>query len=165
MSDKKLDRPALFITTQTTLPVLTSLAFAFSVGAVALAAGQDWPRTDLPRLPWSNKEVAVTCFGVAALMFLLATNACVRSHAWDYGALSPERIAELELSSDAAYKERCNDKRNVWHQFAAVTYNLGALLLLTGLASLFWGVYGLLSLIYGGVVVVLFVGLLFSKFL
>lgn len=165
MSDRQLDRPALFITTQTTLPVLTSLAFAFSVGAVALAAGQDWPRTDLPRLPWSNKEAAVTCFGVAALMFLLATNACVRSHAWDYGALSPERIAELELSSDDNYKKRCKNKRKGWHQFAAVTYNLGALLLLIGLASLFWGVYGLLSLIYGSVVVVLFIGLFLSKFL
>jgi hypothetical protein len=52
-----------------------------------------------------------------------------------------------------------------WHRFATITYNLGALLLFAGFAFLFRGVYGLLSIIYGGVVVILFVGLLGSKFL
>jgi hypothetical protein len=164
VSDRKtLDRPALFLTTQTTLPVLTSLAFAFSLGAVALAAGRDWPLTDLPVVPWSNKQVAVTCFGIAALMFLIATNACVSSHAWDYGALSPERITELHLSEEAAYKQRCQKKRNLWHKVAALSYNGGALLLLAGLAALFQGVHDFLSVIYGAVLTILIAALLLSR--
>lgn len=145
-----LDEPALFLTTQSTLPVLTSLAFAFSVGAIALAANRDWPQTDFPLLAISNKQLGAHCFGFAALMFLFATNACVRSHSWDYGALSPERIKELNLTDDSHYKDRCYTNRNDWHRFAAVTYNAGALLLLVGLAALFWKIYPVLSFVYAG---------------
>jgi hypothetical protein len=57
--------PALFVTTQTTIPVLTQLMVAFSLAAVGIAASSNWSATI--RFPFHELTTKEICLWGAPL--------------------------------------------------------------------------------------------------
>lgn len=146
---KTPDEPALYITTQTTIPILTTLMFGLSLGILALAAGKDWPTGQLPSWAFhlQSKDTSLVLLGLASLLFLISTEACVKSHGWDYFALPEECRSRERLSTNNSYLERCSKRSQLWHKLAVYAYLLGFIMVLLGLSSALHPTCSTLSLI------------------
>lgn len=141
------DEPALFITTQTTIPQLTAIMFAFSLAMLAFSASAEWPDKSI-LIGITTKNLAFALLGVSAFFFIIATTSCVKSHAWDYWALSKERRDDDGLSNDENYKNRCKSRSRSWHRLAVWTYNLGFMTVMLGVFFLFWPISRITSVTF-----------------
>lgn len=133
------DEPALYLTVQATLPRLTTSMFAFSLAAIGFLAKGGWEDQSVPLL-WftlSTHQVSFACFGLAVICFHLATEGCVKSHAWDYEALSKDRRASEGISDDAHYKERCRVKLEKVFRRTVWAYRFGFFFVMIGCSVLF----------------------------
>jgi hypothetical protein len=135
---EKRDEPALYITTSTTLPVLTTALFAFTLAAMALQ-----PRPLEP----GRIDVAVSAFladaapmmlALGALGFLFATVSCLRAHAWDYSVMNETYIKMHNVCTDPEYQKTCLDEQKMWHARAVRGYRFGLGSALLGFASQVW---------------------------
>jgi hypothetical protein len=147
---RRPDEPALYITTQTTIPILTTLMFTFAVAMIGVIASGKWPISVLPLSPSyqvNTRDVAYVLIGVSALLFIFATEACVRSHAWDYFAISDEHRKFSNISEDEGYKHDCSYHSRVWHAFAALAYTFGLILIMCGIGVLFLRVSYIISIL------------------
>jgi hypothetical protein len=161
------DQPALFITTQTTIPQLTALMFAFSLAMLAFATSAEWPDTSL-LIGITTKNFAFALLGVSAFLFIIATTSCVKSHAWDYWTLSKERRDDDGLSDDVNYKQRCKKRSHAWHRIAVWSYNSGFILVILSVSLLFWPVSKITSITFfiglGLIIIIKFIVMLRPDF-
>jgi hypothetical protein len=143
------DLPALFVTTQTTIPLLTTAMFAFSLGLIGVAAITDWPTVTLPQCSIGTRDVAFPFLALSSFLFLFSTEACVVSHAWDYYQVPQERRDHDRLSKETTYIARCLKHSTAWHARAVWAYRIGFIAATLGLLFLFWPVSIVTSLLAG----------------
>jgi hypothetical protein len=130
--------PALLLTVQNTLPVLTTLLFTLSLAMIGfIGTAEKWLYFDLPT-GGSSKDLALWLLSASAFLFLLTATCCVKAHAWDYYSITLERRKEEGLSSEGRYKNRCWTYSWLWHKVAIWSYTFGVFALLLGVAILFW---------------------------
>ena len=129
------DEPALFITTQKTLPVLTTLMFGFSMGMLAIAATVELTPIILLSTV-TNIDAAYILLGLSAMLFIESTASCVKSHGWDYYSISMERRDNENISKVESYIKMCLKRNKLWHLIAAYCYNIGLFTVLSGAAFL-----------------------------
>jgi hypothetical protein len=146
----KRTEPALFTTTQTTIPILTQIMAGFSLAAIAIAASAA-SSISIPCLPFelTTKGVSLALIGLSALLFLFATEACIKSQAWDYFVLSEDRRKFIDLSDTEDYIDKCLTERDSWHRIAVWSYRLGIISIMLGTAFLFWPLSKATSVIIG----------------
>jgi hypothetical protein len=144
----KRSEPALFITAQTTIPTLTEIMSAFSIGLIAIVAA--FSGTSNPLL-WgiTLKDLALVMLGFSALLFWLATESCIKSQAWDYYAVSKERRTADNLSTEADYIASCLEVSRDWYVRAVYAYRFGGISMILGVAILFWPISRLTSVAMG----------------
>jgi uncharacterized protein YegP (UPF0339 family) len=131
--------PALLITTQTTVPVLTQLMVAFSLAAVGIAASSDLHTTiRFSLFELTTREITLGLFVVSVFLFVFATESCIRSHSWDYFAVSDERRRFLGFSDDRQYIMKCLKLSETWHALAVWSFRVGMLFTIVGAAFLVW---------------------------
>lgn len=164
-----ITEPALYLTTQTTLPQLTALLFALSIALIAVSINIDWNAEPLPLISLGNTEAALFLFSLSAMLFVFSMSACVKSHAWDYFSLSEERREYLGIGRDKKYISNCQERRNYWHSRAVRSYFCGFIFLLIGIILLFWFTSRLTSgTILFGLLLYILIGILdkykFQKF-
>lgn len=142
--------PSLYISTQTTIPVLTQIMTGFSVGALAIAASapDKWSVDTIFLFNLTVRDWAFILFGISALSFLFTTEACVKSQSWDYFILSQERRDFNNTSDLKAYVEYCIVKSRLWHKTAVWAYRLGIMAIMLGLAVLFRHISLFISVIF-----------------
>ena len=122
----RIDEPALFLTAQTTLPVVAALGAAIAIALI--------PLSEITRYV---ERIAVVIAVLALLAFVVSVQSCVKVHGWDIGSLGPNRREELaSLSSEAIL--RCIERRGMWYFLAAHTFNIGWLLVLASIALIFY---------------------------
>jgi hypothetical protein len=137
----ELDEPALPLTIQTTIPVLTTLLFTLSLAMIGfIVSVQNWESFSLPILGSPSKDVALMLLSLSAFLFLFTATGCVKAHAWDYYSISPERRTEERLATTDSYINKCWNYSWVWYKVAIWSYSLGVIFLLLGTATLFWKV-------------------------
>jgi hypothetical protein len=138
-TDNRPTEPALFLTAQGTLPRLTTAMFAFSLAAIGLVGRTDWPawHYTLGEYEFSTTTIAFALFAVAVLAFHRATEGCVKTHGWDYFALSAERRKGEGISDHADYIGDCRTRMTLWFRRTIIAYRLGFLAVMTGAAVLF----------------------------
>lgn len=160
--------PALFITTQTTIPVLTTALFAFSLVMIDVGTGNSlkseeiclpsWQQTATCLWQFKTTDAAYALLGIAAVAFLFSTQACVQSHAWDYYSIPAEQRAALKLSVEESYIKECTEKSENWHRWAILSYRVGILCGMYGVGFLFWSVSKIVSILtasYGTIIVII----------
>lgn len=158
----KATEPALFLATQTTIPILTQMMAGFSLGAVGIAASATWSTTIPFLFQPTTREVSLVLLSVSVLFFVFATAACIKSQSWDYFAVPEERRNYDNLQDTVAYIDKCLKERKIWHGIAVRSYRLGVVSIILGAAFLLWplsrltsymiGVYVPTSIILGWVV-------------
>ena len=137
----ELDEPAMPLTIQTTIPVLTTLLFSFSLAMIGvIATVKDWPSQPLCLLNRESKTIALWLWSMAAFFFLFSVIGCVKAHAWDYYALPQERRDAEGLSTKSSYKNRCSNFCWAWYKIAILNYYFGLATLLLGISALFYAV-------------------------
>jgi hypothetical protein len=135
----ELDEPALLLTVQTTVPVLTTLLFTLSLTILGfLFTVEKWPDYNILGTGIMTKDVALWMLSLAAFLFLLVVVACVKSHAWDYHTLSKERRSDEKLSSEEHYVAKCENHAWSWYKAAIVGFYIGTSCLMAGVAALFY---------------------------
>lgn len=134
------NEPALFATTQVTVPVLTTAMFAFSLAVIGIASDSGWQSIPLPLMGLQTKDIAFVLLGVSALSFLSATEACIRSHAWDFYAIPTGRLKIEKISEDPSYIAHCMSQNRLWHKYAVWAYRAGFVSVLSAVVVLFWPV-------------------------
>ncbi len=145
----KATEPALYVTTQTTIPILTQIMAGFSLAAIGVAGSATWSET-LPLLYQpSTKNISLSLLSISALLFLFATEACVKSQAWDYYALSDERRKFDDLRDTVNYISVCINESHKWHRIAVWSYRFGIISIMLGVAFLFWPISKSTSIIVG----------------
>lgn len=138
---KTPDQPALYVTTQTTLPALSALAAGFNFAAIGFVLTDTGiTHSVIPFVVLDTKEISIFLLTVSSFLFLFSVTAWVKSHAWDYHALSTEQRSALEISIEEHYKSRCNTRSRLWHRFAAWGYNTATFLFLIGLSAMMWDI-------------------------
>jgi uncharacterized membrane protein YqjE len=148
----KATEPALFLATQTTIPVLTQMMAGFSLAAVAIAASATWSATIPFLFQPTTREVSLVLISLSVLFFIFATTACIKSQSWDYFAVTEERRNYDNLQDTATYINKCLRERKTWHGIAVRAYRLGVLSIILGAAFLFWPLSRLTSVIIGAYV-------------
>lgn len=143
--------PALFLTTQTTIPILTQMMVAFSLAAVAIAASATWS-TPIPLLDATTKDLSLWFIALSVLFFVFATEGCIKSHSWDYFAVSLERREYWNYKDTREYIDKCVNHSKRWHSRAVWSYRIGVFLIVLGAASLFWPLSRITSTIIGSYV-------------
>lgn len=141
--------PALYVTTQTTLPVLTQLMAAFSLAAVGIVASSTWSTT-IPFLQLTTKEISLGLFATSVFLFVIATESCIKSHSWDYFSVSDERRKFWNLSTDPPYIEKCLKLSKLWHSRAVWFFRVGVFLSILGAAFLVWPLSRMTSWLIAG---------------
>src|SRR5437016_6283890 len=119
---KWMDEPAVTITAQTTLPLLTTVMLTLSVILVAIVGLQP----EQPSIQFLNitiKNWTIVLLLGAALSFAISTEKCTKSQAWDYFSISEERRNFELLEDTEEYKSHCLRKVKVHYKFAAITYS------------------------------------------
>jgi hypothetical protein len=145
---KLFDEPALYITTQTTVPLLTTVMLTFSAVLIAIAAlNLTKLSVLLPLIHVSLSDAALTSLSIAALLFVFTTEGCVKSQGWDYFAVSQERRDFENLEDAPAYKEYCLRRSKLWHTLAAWAFNYGTFFQLLGVMFLVWPFASFVSII------------------
>lgn len=145
---KTLDQPALYLTTQTTLPALGALAAGFNFAAIGFVLTVTGiTHSVIPFVGLNTKEISIFLLTLSSFLFLFSVTACVKSHAWDYHALSNEQRSALEISTDIGYQSRCDNRSRLWHRFAAWSYNSATFIFLFGLSALMWDISRLGSIL------------------
>jgi hypothetical protein len=138
---KQLDEPALPLTIQTTIPVLTSLLFTLSLAMLGfIVSVEKWPSWVLPVIGSSSKDVVLWLLPLSAFLFLFTATGCVKAQAWDYFSIGSERRTEEKLSNEQVYVNKCYNYSWTWYKVAIWSYTFGVILLLLGIAVLFWPV-------------------------
>lgn len=152
MTPVELDEPAMPLTTQTTVPMVTTLLFTLSLAMIGfIGTVEKWPYTTVWVIGKSSKDVSLWLLSLSAFLFLFTALGCVKAHAWDYFSISTERRTEEGLSSTASYVNKCWNYSWLWYKLAIWSYSLGAISLLLGVSLLFWPVSrftSILSLIF-----------------
>lgn len=133
------NEPALFITTHEAIPILTTLMFGFSIAMIGVASDSAWQSHSLTLLVLQSdtKSLAFILLSVSAVIFLFATEACLKSYAWDYFSIPDEYRKFEHLSEDDYYKKRCISRSRLWHMFAVWAYGAGFAFAMLGVAFLF----------------------------
>ena len=137
---KQLNEPALLLTAQTTVPVLTTLLFTLSLailGFIVTVEDSKWPKADIYE-KITTKDVALWLISISALLFLITVGACVKSHAWDYYTLPKERRDAEGLSEAPHYTVRCENHAWAWYKLAIWGFYVGTWLLMAGVAAYFY---------------------------
>ena len=125
-----VDEPALLKTTQSTIPLLTTLLSTFSLGALGYISSNATISNG-----FSNFSIMLS-----GLLFIISTWACVKSHAWDFSQVSEEFLEQyynVKLFSKDLYFERCCKRVRFFHKVAVILFWWGYVLLLFGIAFLF----------------------------
>jgi hypothetical protein len=133
---EKFTEPALYLSTQTTVPILTQIMAGISLALITVALSvqksvEIWGGID-------TSNVALTLFGISAVLFWLATEACINSQGWDYFALSQERRDYKDLSTDKSYIDDCGNESEHWHTLAVRLYRFGGGFVVCGVLVLIW---------------------------
>jgi len=161
--------PALFLSTQSTIPRLTAILASFSLAMIAIAVRGGWESSSIEfrGIQLQSLPIAVALLGTAALLCIVSTEACVNSHGWDYSGLSSDRITDWNLPprSDAAYAALCAGRTRLWHRIAVWCYGLGSMFCLLGLAIIFWPEERAISWVLLGYLGLRFVFALVCRFL
>jgi hypothetical protein len=133
------DEPALPLTVQTTVPVLTTLLFTLSLAMIGFVGSvEKWPFYTVPLVKTSSKDIALWLFSSSAFLLLFTSIGCVKAHAWDYYSIPSERREEEALPSTQSYKNKCWNYSWLWYKFAIWCYTVGVITLLLGIGILFW---------------------------
>ncbi|MCK6630141.1 MAG: hypothetical protein L6R45_33820 [Anaerolineae bacterium] len=127
---KQVTEPALFIIAQNTLPLVTTVMFAFTAAMIGIVATRN--------TPGFQDNSSLILLVVAALLFLFASEACAKSLAWDYYSLSEERRKADNLSDAEIYIKYCARQSEFWFKIAVWTYRIGLGVVLFGVAVLLW---------------------------
>jgi hypothetical protein len=137
----EIAEPASYFSGQTTLPVVSTVLFAFSGAIIGAMAQTGFPDGEI-RVPLMNVtattiEVGFLVVGLAALTFLLASERAISAQAWNVRALSLESTNRLYLSNDLDYVLKVDKAMTRNHSWAVSLYNLGVYILLAGIAVAF----------------------------
>jgi len=152
--------PALYVTTQSTLPTRIASLLAVSLAVMGFASNTGWSSIALPLLRLTTKDVAFFLLGISVLALSSAAEACVKSHAWDYFALSEERRKFEKISTRQGYIEYCYGKKKLGHRRAVRDYRIGFYSVLFGMSFLLWPVSRTTSLLMATCTFVLIVRML-----
>jgi Flp pilus assembly protein TadB len=98
---------------------------------------------------------------ISAVFFISATEACLKSYAWDYFSVPEERRRFEQLSDEFHYKDRCLRRSRLWHKLAVWAYSIGFVCVMLGVVVLFWTVSRITSIV---VSISLLIALLTSVF-
>lgn len=130
--------PAIHISTQTTIPLLSQILAGFSIALIPISITSGLNEFLNTTNTIDTKTIAIICFGLSAFFFWSTTESCINSQSWDYFILSEKYLKHINLSGSESYLNKCIAECEHWHTMAAVLYRIGLLLIVVGVMFLLW---------------------------